>query len=463
MKRLLEILTHCDSASAAFPFGFVVDQDLRLVEMGRSLPTIVPEMQLGSHLESIFDIDRPRRNADLTFSFFEECQGKLILLKSKSGTRLRAECYSSDGCMGFNSTPVLNGLDSLEKLGLSFADFPIIDGVSDSIFNLSMQQQTLREAERIALKLATSNAELRQEAEIRTAEIRRREMMEREQARLNEKLVAASREAGKAEIATGVLHNVGNVMNSVNVTSDALFEKLRERIHKKLDAAISLLDEHRSDLPRFIESEQGQHFVPFLGQLRDDTVELMNEVQGLRHHVDHVNSVVAAQQSFATTGGVQSLLELGEVVDAAIQITSETYRQHGIEVVKDYQVNPQLLSDKQKLIQVLVNLLRNAKHAIEDSASEDQTVSVRITAPSDQEIAIEVHDTGIGISPENLKKIFQHGFTTRKGRGGHGFGLHHSFFTLGELGGRLEAHSPGLGKGASFIAILPLSNWRQDD
>ena len=68
---------------------------------------------------------------------------------------------------------------------------------------------------------------------------------------------------------------------------------------------------------------------------------------------------------------------------------------------------------------------------------------------------IAVIDTGIGISPENLTRIFAHGFTTRKD--GHGFGLHSGALAAKELGGKLSVESAGLGQGASFVLDLPFA------
>ena len=470
MRRLIEILAHCESGASTFPFGFVVDSDLRLIEIGRSLPAIIPEMRQGSLLNDVLMIQRPRLEETLSLELLKRNVGELLIFKSINNRELRAECFIHDDKIGFNSTPVLTGLNSFEEYGLSFSDFPIIDGVSDHVFNLSMQQQTLIEAERIAEELSVRNEELRKDAHTRLAEIRRREAMELEQARLHEELIIASREAGKAEIATGVLHNVGNVMNSVNVTADMLYQKLRKRVHGELEAAVQLLGEHRDDLPSFIQSEQGQHFLPFLSQLQANASDLMDEVQSLRSNIEHVNSVVAAQQAFATTAGVHSIINLAEVIDAAIQITSETFRRHKIAVVREYQINPEMLIDKQTMIQILVNLLRNAKHAIEDLSNAktesnslgdletiERSVVVKIRPHSQHEVAIEVTDSGIGISSEDIEKVFQHGFTTRKQRGGHGFGLHYSYFAVEELGGKLEAHSNGLRQGATFLAILPIN------
>lgn len=273
---------------------------------------------------------------------------------------------------------------------------------------------------------------------------------------INQRLVVASRQAGKAEIATGVLHNVGNVMNSVNVTAGILQDCLRKRLQGHLQSAVELLTANEDNLAEFLTSDpRGQHFLPFLRQMSEQSATAVIEVENLRANIDHVNAVVAAQQSFATTSGVTTSCSPQAVVEAAIQITNETCRRLAIRFERDFESTTNIVTDKQKLLQILVNLLRNAKHAITDNDSEDRVIHVSIRQ-SEESVAVSVRDTGIGIVPDNLSRIFQHGFSTRKNRGGHGFGLHHSCCSVQEMGGRLIAESPGAGQGATFTVELPI-------
>jgi signal transduction histidine kinase len=106
------------------------------------------------------------------------------------------------------------------------------------------------------------------------------------------------------------------------------------------------------------------------------------------------------------------------------------------------------------VLQILLNLTANAKHACVDAGREDGRVKVRVTNGDDR-VRIAVCDNGVGISPENLKKVFKHGFTTRK-KTGHGFGLHSGALIARELGGTLSAQSDGPGQGAVFTLELPL-------
>jgi signal transduction histidine kinase len=136
-------------------------------------------------------------------------------------------------------------------------------------------------------------------------------------------------------------------------------------------------------------------------------------------------------------------------------MNANSLERHQIEVVRNYTPN---LGDvkvhKHLVLQILVNLIRNAEHACEASGSSTKRLTLRLTGnAAKNRVQIEVHDTGIGIPPENLSQVFTHGFTTREN--GHGFGLHSGARMAKEMGGSLTAHSEGLGKGACFILELP--------
>lgn len=287
-------------------------------------------------------------------------------------------------------------------------------------------------------------------------EMDQRAKIEIEREKLQVELVQASRDAGKAEIATGVLHNVGNVMNSVNVTAGLMHRNLKDRLNSQLDAAVNLLSEQEDDLGGFFAKDpRAEHFLPFLKQLNKQSDDLLSEVQSLITSVEHVNSVVAAQQAYATTSALKTYCDPTQIVDAAIQISNETFKKFDIELTRDYEDVGEVLLDKQKLLQILVNLLRNAKHAIEDANPDERSINVKVDIDEDNMLLIAVSDSGIGIEPSNLDKIFQHGFSTRKKRGGHGFGLHHSACAIEEMGGTLSVDSQGKMKGAKFTIRIP--------
>jgi signal transduction histidine kinase len=131
------------------------------------------------------------------------------------------------------------------------------------------------------------------------------------------------------------------------------------------------------------------------------------------------------------------------------------YQRHGVNVVRQYQDVPPILVDRHKALQILINILHNAKYACDESGLTPKLVTVRILTQGPDRVRIQIADNGVGIAPENLTRIFSHGFSTRKN--GHGFGLHSAALAAKELGGSVTVHSDGLGKGATFTVELPLA------
>jgi PAS domain S-box-containing protein len=292
-----------------------------------------------------------------------------------------------------------------------------------------------------------------------------RDMTERREAeealRLSqEKLFQASRLAGMAEVATGVLHNIGNVLNSVNVSAGLVVEKLRRSKAPKLVKAAALLADNQRDLGQYLMKDaNGQQLPGYLCKLGEffvaENAEILSEVDQLSRNIEHIKEVVAMQQSYAKVSGVFENLPAHGLVEDAIAMNIGAFERHGVEVDRQYSPVPLIRVDRHKVLQILINLIRNAKYALDDSERLDKKITISITAPNERFVHITVADNGIGISPENLTRIFAHGFTTRKG--GHGFGLHSGANAARSMGGTLAVASPGIGQGATFTLELPIA------
>jgi PAS domain S-box-containing protein len=288
-----------------------------------------------------------------------------------------------------------------------------------------------------------------------------RKVAEAELEDAQKQLLIASREAGMAEVATSVLHNVGNVLNSVNISVGVATEKAGQMKAASLSRLAALLGEHAGNLSAFFASHpQGIRFAQFLGQLAQhftaDQKTMLGELESLRTNVEHINEIVAMQQSYATSGGMIEMLPLGDLVEDALRMNSAAFDRHGTRLVRNFDPSlPPVAVDRNKVLLILVNLIRNAKYACDDTGRADKCITVRTHLNGDGLAKISVSDNGIGIAPENLVRIFEHGFTTRKT--GHGFGLHSSALAASEMGGALRVHSGGPGRGASFTIELPLS------
>src|SRR6266404_1681275 len=256
-----------------------------------------------------------------------------------------------------------------------------------------------------------------------------------------QKLLETSRLAGMAEVATGVLHNVGNVLNSVNVSAGLVVERLRRSKAPKLAKAAALLTSHNGDL--------GEYFIL-------ENTELLNEVDQLSRNIEHIKEVVAMQQSYAKVSGVFENLQAHRLVEDAVAMNIGAFERHGVEVERQFSAVPPIRVDRHKVLQILINLIRNAKYALDDVERIDKKIVISISAPNGRYIQIVVSDNGVGIAPENLTRIFAHGFTTREG--GHGFGLHSGAIAARSMGGAITVASTGIGQGATFTLELPTAS-----
>jgi PAS domain S-box-containing protein len=276
---------------------------------------------------------------------------------------------------------------------------------------------------------------------------------------VHRQLVDASRQAGMAEVATSVLHNVGNVLNSVNVSSSVIADKIRKSKVSSIPKVVALLKEHENNLGEFFANDpKGKQLAGYLSNLathlEQEQKEILEEVRSLGGNIMHIKDIVTTQQNYAKTIGVAEILPVAGLVEDAMQLNKGAMTRHNIKIVRDFADVPPVLTEKHKVLQILVNLIRNAKYACDDLGTNDKQITLRV-ANGDGRIKISVIDNGIGINPENLTRIFNHGFTTRKE--GHGFGLHNGAIVAKELGGSLSAFSEGPGRGATFTLELPVN------
>ena len=272
-------------------------------------------------------------------------------------------------------------------------------------------------------------------------------------------LVETSRAAGMAEVASSVLHNVGNVLSAVNVTSSLLSERIRHSKVGGLQKVAALLAEHRANPGAFItEDARGKELPGYLCTLAErlarERDENVAELASLRRDMTHIKEIIARQQSYARIGGVREMVTLSEVVEDALRINAASLERHRIEVVRQYAQVPEIHTEKHKILQILVNLVSNAKQALQAAAAPDKRLVVRLEVLGTHRAKISVSDNGMGIADQNRKHIFELGFTTRAQ--GHGFGLHNCALLARELGGALTFQSEGPGRGACFMLELPV-------
>jgi PAS domain S-box-containing protein len=291
------------------------------------------------------------------------------------------------------------------------------------------------------------------------ADITHRKRNEAELEEAHKQLVLSSRMAGMAEVATSVLHNVGNVLTSINISSSLIMDRVRNSKVANLGKAAALVQEHADDLPGFLADDpRGRQLPGYLGALSEllikDHTELLEEMGLLNRNIEHINEIVAMQQNQGKVAGVLEQLPVASLVEDALRMNLGSMERHGVQIVREYNKVPAIQVDRHKVLQILVNLIRNAQYACDEGLQAQKRITLRVGLNGGDRVKIAVMDNGMGIARENLTRIFAHGFTTRKD--GHGFGLHSGALAAKELGGALLVHSDGPGQGAVFTLELPL-------
>ena len=262
----------------------------------------------------------------------------------------------------------------------------------------------------------------------------------------NRQMLAMSRQAGMAEIATGMLHDIGNVLTSINVTTTAVEERASKLGVERLAALAEALTEGR-------ELEPGQvaaYLRALTEHLHAERERILDSTRSLARDVGVVRTIVAAQQEQARAKGITEVLHPEELMDQALEMHQVAFSLHGVELVRDYERLPPIEVDRHKVLQILLNLLSNARHAVRGWLDAQVVVSLRL---EEGEVLFVVDDNGVGIEEGDLDRIFEHGWTTRSD--GNGFGLHASANAAAELGGTLVAASAGPERGATFTLRLP--------
>jgi len=290
-------------------------------------------------------------------------------------------------------------------------------------------------------------------------DITTRKRLEAEVERAHKQLVAATLQADMAEVATSVLHNVGNVLNSVNVSSSLIADTLRNSKVANLGKAVALMRAHEPELGNFLTSDpKGKQLLEYLGNLasclEQDREDVLRETGMLANSITHIKEIVTVQQGYVKSLGVVESVKVTDLVEDAMRLNSGAMARHHLKVVQEFAEVPLILVEKHKVLQILVNLIRNAKYACDDSGKADKQLTLRITG-GENRVKIAVIDNGIGIPAENLTRIFDRGFTTRKE--GHGFGLHGSAIAAKGMGAILSVFSAGVGHGSAFTLELPLA------
>jgi signal transduction histidine kinase len=275
-------------------------------------------------------------------------------------------------------------------------------------------------------------------------------------------LVEAARRAGMAEIAGFVLHNVGNVLNHLGVATERLTELTRGGATRTahLERAMRLLTEHQGRLAEYLTSDPKGLLLP--EYLRRATSALLDQQEALRREseiiakgLDHVRNIVNIQERYAGFSVLAELVTPRDLLEDAVRMNAEGLETMGVQVTRELVDLPPAMLDRHKIVQILLNLLSNAQHALAARPDASRRLILRMELDGRRQLVYAVADNGEGIARENLARIFASGFSTRGG--GHGLGLHGSANLAAEMRGSLRAESEGAGRGATFTLRVPFS------
>ncbi len=337
-----------------------------------------------------------------------------------------------------------------ERIGYALCDIgPMSPGVYES---LSTQVSSV-------LKFASLVKEVRRQATVLEEKVEERTRELREAQR---QLLETAHQAGMAEVAVGVLHNVGNLLNSVSVCAEEIASRVDSSHAEGLRKGLELLVEHRADLAGFFTADPRATLLPdYLDRVSDglaqDRLRSREEAQQLLEKIAVIRDTIRALQDLARHGRQAVLrehVEIAGLVEAAIEIQRPLLLRHGIRLRHDFERPlPGVVTERAKLIHVLVNLVKNAVEAMRSKPEGERVLTVGGRLDEGGWVRITVSDSGEGIAPENLDRIFSFGFTTKAD--GHGFGLHSCALHARQLGGALRASSEGVGRGATFALVLP--------
>lgn len=274
----------------------------------------------------------------------------------------------------------------------------------------------------------------------------------------HQQLLSLSRQAGMAEVATSILHNIGNVLNSASVAINLLEENFSKPYYEKLFKIGYMLKENHDSLNSYLTQDKIGKLIPsylneLLGIINEYQQENKKELASLNKSLTHIKEIVAMQKTISGTSGLIENIFIPEVIETAIHIAKISEKSEKIVVIQDSEKAPFITSDRTKLLQILINLLRNAEASVLSTNDYTKEITIEIKQKANK-IIIIVSDNGIGIAAENLQYIFSFGFTTKKN--GHGFGLHSSALLAKECGGSLRVESQGIGYGATFTLTLPI-------
>jgi PAS domain S-box-containing protein len=266
-------------------------------------------------------------------------------------------------------------------------------------------------------------------------------------------LLRLAHQAGRAEVATGVLHNVGNALTGLVAGQDGLRRRAEDGAHRHLDVWVGLMERSGDPELWLAQDAKGRQTPLFLSRLAAGlTAERRADLAALgamERATDHIRRILAIQQAQATGARLVETIDLGELLDHAVELRRSAIDGAGIQVVRTG--GPlSWRGERHRILQILANLIANGTEAMRDGPGRTLTIGLDT---GDGCAVITVADQGHGFTAAVAERLFTFGFTTRPG--GHGIGLHACRLEAQGMGARLDGRSDGPGLGAIFTLRLP--------
>ncbi len=265
------------------------------------------------------------------------------------------------------------------------------------------------------------------------------------------------RMTGTAEVANSVLHNIGNILNSLMVSCSLVESRLRHSKIPRLLQAHEVLEQNLADLAAFFTSDPKGELLPqFLlkvgAQLDKDHQLLSTEIRKISEKTHLMRDIIETQQTISKIGGSE-IQAVVQVIEEAISLQSNFLDRHKTLIQRDFRTDKPVRASKAKLIHILVNLIKNATEAMKELDPEKRRLTIVLEENDEGQVLVKVCDNGVGIRPNDLEKMFTHGFTTKEN--GHGFGLHFCASAMEEMRGSISVHSDGPDLGTTFTLVFP--------
>ncbi len=357
--------------------------------------------------------------------------------------------------LSVTTTPIQDQDGRSRGVLVSFHDVTAVDRANSQL------REAITQLEQSRTQVLSQNEQLEHTNEVLQIEIEERKRIQLEREQLNKQLLESSRLVGMADVASTVLHNVGNVLNSVNVSVDVVTNLLKQTPMNDVALIASMLQEHKHHLGAYLsETQEGKQIPSYLSMLAEAVTQnqtlVQKELDGLGRNIEHIRQVVDRQVDLARPGGtILEPVNFQDLMEQALAIHVSAFESRGYEIERRADAIPEGMCDRHQVLQILVNLISNAKNAMDMMPGTRHRLTVQFGRAEDRTgfVRFQVSDTGVGIAPEHLGRLFTQGFTTRPE--GHGIGLHSAALAAKNLGGTLHGRSEGQGQGAIFVLDLP--------